>query len=76
MITRADILVLGLYTSILGGLAGGILLFAGMTMVMGGQNIGWLFMLLSSPVCGAIGFFLARRAADRGGLPKPSKSKK
>jgi hypothetical protein len=75
MITRADLLVLGLYSSVLGGLAGGILLFTGMNMVMSGQNLGWLFMLVAGPVCGGIGFFLARRAAKRGGLGSKPKSK-
>jgi hypothetical protein len=69
MITRADILVLGLYSAVLGGLAGGILLFAGMNLIMGGTNGGWILMLLAGPVCGAIGFFLARRTARKGGLP-------
>jgi hypothetical protein len=55
MITRAEILVLGLSAAIIGGLVGGILLFAGMTLVMGGQNAGWIAMLLASPVCGGIG---------------------
>ncbi len=70
MITRADILVLGLRTAVIGGLAGGILLFVGMTLVMSGQNIGWLPMLLSGPVCGLIGYLFARSLANRVGLAK------
>ena len=70
MITRADILVLGLRAAVIGGLAGGILLFVGMNLVMSGQNIGWVPMLLSGPVCGGIGFLLARSLANRAGLMK------
>ena len=68
MITRADILVLGLSAAIIGGLVGGILLFAGMSLVMGGQNAGWIAMLLSSPICGAIGYWMAKRLANKHGL--------
>jgi hypothetical protein len=68
MITRADILVLGLSAGVIGGLAGGILLFAGMTLVMDGKNSGWIAMLLAGPVCGGIGYWMARRLANRVGL--------
>jgi hypothetical protein len=70
MITRADLLILGLSAGVLGGLAGGILLFAGMEMIMGGNNGGWILMLLAGPVCGGIGIVLARWAAKRAGLVK------
>ena len=73
MITRADILVLGLRTAVIGGLVGGILLFAGMNLVMSHQNIGWLPMLLSGPVCGGIGYLFARNLANRAGLAAKTK---
>ena len=68
MITRAEILVLGFSAAIIGGLAGGILLFTGMTLVMGGQNAGWIAMLVASPVCGGIGYWMAKRLANKHGL--------
>jgi hypothetical protein len=69
MITRAEILVLGLSAAVIGGLLGGILLFAGMNLVMQGRNIGWLLMLSTAPVCGGIGYWKAKRLADKHALP-------
>ncbi len=65
MITRPDILVLGITASVIGGLFGGILLFVGMTLIMSGQNAGWLLLLATAPVCTAIGWWLARRVARK-----------
>ncbi len=61
MITKPDILVLGLTCSVIGGLAGGILLFTGMNLIVGGQNGGWLLLLATGPVCAGIGWYLAKR---------------
>lgn len=68
MIKRADILVLGLQAAGFGGLVGGMLLFTGMNLVMGGQNAGWLLLLGAAPITGGIGLLLARRLARRLGL--------
>ena len=65
MITRPDLLVLGLTASVIGGLVGGILLFAGMNLIITGQNGGWLLLLLTGPVCAAIGWVLASRLARK-----------
>lgn len=61
MITRPDILVLGITASIFGGLVGGMLLFTGMNFIMTGQNAGWILLLGTAPACGLIGWYLARR---------------
>ena len=65
MITRPDLLVLGITASVVGGLVGGILLFTGMNLIVGGQNAGWVLLLLTGPVCGLIGWYLARRLAKK-----------
>jgi hypothetical protein len=65
MITRPDILVLGITASVIGGLFGGMLLFVGMTLIMSGQNAGWLLLLATAPVCTGIGWWLARRVAKK-----------
>jgi hypothetical protein len=61
MITKPDILVLGLTASVIGGLAGGILLFTGMNLIVSGQNGGWVLLLATGPACAGIGWLLARR---------------
>ncbi len=65
MITKPDILVLGLTCAVIGGLAGGMLLFTGMNLIVSGQNLGWVFLLATGPVCAAIGWFLAKRLAKK-----------
>lgn len=71
MITRPDVLVLGITASVIGGLVGGILLFTGMNFIMSGQNSGWVLLLLTGPVCGVIGWFLARRLARKKSASPP-----
>ena len=65
MITRPDILVLGITASVIGGLVGGILLFTGMNLIVDGRNAGWVLLLATGPVCGGIGWYLARRLARK-----------
>ncbi len=60
MITRPDLLVLGIRASVIGGLVGGILLFTGMNLIISGQNFGWVLLLLTAPVCTGIGWLLAK----------------
>lgn len=63
MVTRNDIIMLGLGAGVTGGLVGGVLLFAGMTLVVGGANSGWLLLIPAAPVSGLIGWIMARRLA-------------
>jgi hypothetical protein len=65
MVTREDILVLGLTAGVVGSLVGGMMLGIGMGLVIGGQHLGWLLLLPAAPVAGIIGYFLARRLASR-----------
>jgi hypothetical protein len=65
MVTRADLLVLGITASVVGGLVGGILLFTGMNLIMDGRNAGWLLLLITGPACGLIGWHLGRKLGKK-----------
>ncbi len=63
MISRGDILMLGISAGVTGGLIGGLLLGIGMNLIVAGANIGWLLLLPAAPLSGVVGWILARRLA-------------
>jgi hypothetical protein len=63
MITRADILMLGIASGVSGGLVGGLMLGLGMNLIIQGANIGWLLLLPAAPASALGGWLLARRLA-------------
>ncbi len=65
MVTREEILVLGLTAGVLGSLVGGMMLGIGMGLVIGGQHLGWLLLLPAAPVSGLLGYVLARKLARK-----------
>ncbi len=65
MITRSDIIMLGLSAGVTGSLVGGLMLGIGMNLVVQGANVGWLLLLPAAPLSGAIGWLLARRLAQQ-----------
>ena len=65
MVTRGDILVLGLTAGVIGSVTGGMALGIGMGLVVQGAHIGWLLILPGAPLGGAIGYLLARRLAKQ-----------
>jgi hypothetical protein len=65
MITRGDIVYLGLASGVIGSLVGGMLLGIGMTLIIGGAPIGWLFLLPAAPAGGIPGWLLAKRLAQK-----------
>ncbi len=65
MVTRADILLLGIASGVSGGLIGGLMLGMGMTLVIGGVNIGWILLFVGAPSSGVVGWVLARRLAGK-----------
>lgn len=76
MVTRADILVLGLTAGVVGCLVGGMMFGLGMGLVAQRAHIGWLLVLPSAPVAGMLGYVLARKLARKleptqGGTPTP-----
>jgi len=63
MISRGDLLMLGISSGVTGGLIGGMMLGIGMFLAANGANIGWLLMLPAAPASALIGWLLARRLA-------------
>jgi len=63
MVSRGEILVLGLAAGVSGGLVGGMMLGVGMNLIAGGQPLGWLLLLPGAPISGLVGYLLARRLA-------------
>jgi len=65
MVTREDILVLGLTAGVVGSLVGGLMLYAGLVLVFNGNHAGWLLALPAAPAAGGLGYLLARKLARR-----------
>ena len=65
MITRGDILMLGLYSSVSGSLIGGLMLGIGMNLAAQGVNVGWLLIVPAAPCSAIIGWILAKRLAKQ-----------
>jgi hypothetical protein len=65
MITRDDIVYLGLSAGVIGSLVGGMMLGIGIVLIMAGSPIGWLLLLPAAPAGGIPGWLLARRLAAR-----------
>lgn len=65
MVTRSDILVLGLTAGVVGSLVGGLLLYAGLALVLAGNHAGWALALPAAPVGGGLGLLLARKLAAK-----------
>ena len=60
---RGEILWLGVAAGVSGCLVGGLMLFVGMALITGGQNIGWLILLPAAPAGALPGWLMARRLA-------------
>ncbi len=65
MITRADLLVLGISAGVTGGLIGGLMLGIGMNLIVAGANIGWLLLIPAAPASAIVGWIMARRLAKQ-----------
>ena len=63
MISRGDILMLGISSAVSGCLIGGMMLGLGMDLIVNGQPLGWLIMLPGAPVSALPGWLLARKLA-------------
>ncbi len=68
MITRGDIVLLGISSGVIGGMTGGVLLGVGLDFVGNGVNIGWVLLTVGAPFSGLIGWIMARRLAKRTGV--------
>lgn len=65
MVTREEILVLGLTAGVLGSLVGGLMLGVGLGLAVNGAHVGWILVLPAAPVSGLLGYWLARRLAKQ-----------
>jgi hypothetical protein len=65
MVTREDILVLGLTAGTVGSLVGGLMLGVGLGLAVQGAHIGWLLVVPAAPVAGLLGYVLARKLARK-----------
>jgi hypothetical protein len=65
MITRSDIIWLGVAAGVTGSLVGGMMLGIGMDLIVNGQPLGWLMLLPAAPVAAIPGWLLARKLAGR-----------
>jgi len=63
MVTRADIIWLGVSAGVIGSLVGGMMLGVGISLVINDAPIGWLLLLPGAPVSAIPGWLLARRLA-------------
>jgi F0F1-type ATP synthase assembly protein I len=63
MITRSDIIWLGVAAGVTGSLIGGMMLGIGMDLIVNGQPWGWLLLLPAAPAAALPGWLLARKLA-------------
>jgi hypothetical protein len=63
MISRSDIIWLGVASSVTGSLVGGMMLGIGLNLIVNGQPWGWLLLLPGAPVSALPGWLLARKLA-------------
>jgi hypothetical protein len=65
MVTRSDLLMLGITAGVSGSLIGGVMLFAGMSLIVSGAVIGWVLLIPAAPASAVIGWLMARRLAKQ-----------
>lgn len=63
MISRSDIIWLGVASGVTGCLLGGMMLGIGMDLIVAGQPWGWLLLLPAGPAAAIPGWLLARKLA-------------
>ena len=63
MISRGDLLWLGIASGVSGGLLGGTMLGIGMGLMINGQPFGFLLLMIGAPASGLVGWLLSRRLA-------------
>lgn len=63
VVSRGDIVWLGISSAVIGCLVGGMMLGIGMDLIVTGQPLGWLLMLPGAPVAAIPGWLLGMRLA-------------
>ena len=65
MVTRGEILWLGIASGTTGGLIGGLMLGVGMDLTINGQPLGLVLVCIGGPASALIGWLMARRLAGQ-----------
>ncbi len=65
IMNRGDILWLGIASGVTGCLLGGMMLGIGISLILGGQHIGWLLLLPAAPAGALPGWLMGRRLASQ-----------
>jgi hypothetical protein len=68
MVTRAQLLILGLTAGVMGSLVGGLMLGIGLGLVVNSVHAGWILVLPAAPLSGLLGYWQAKRLAREAGL--------
>jgi hypothetical protein len=63
VVTRQDIIWLGVSAAVIGALVGGMMLGVGIALVLHGAYGGFIFIIPGAPAAGGVGWLLARRLA-------------
>lgn len=63
MITRGDLIWLGVSAGVTGGITGGLMLGIGSAMMIEHQPVGLIPIMVGGPFSGLLGWILARRLA-------------
>jgi len=63
MVSRSDVLWLGIASAVSGCLIGGMMLGIGMDLIINGQPLGWLIMLPGAPISALPGWLMGWRLA-------------
>jgi hypothetical protein len=75
MVTREEILLLGLKAGVTGSLVGGLMLGIGLGLVVNNVHAGWVLVLPAAPISGMLGYWMARRLAGRGLIRQSTEGK-
>ena len=65
MVSRADLLMLGITSSISGGLIAGLLFGIGLGMMLAGVHFGLVLIVIAAPLSASVGWLMARRLAKQ-----------
>ena len=65
MVTRGELLWLGIAAGTTGGLIGGMALGIGMDLMVNGQPLGLILICIGGPASALIGWLMARRLATQ-----------
>jgi hypothetical protein len=69
MITRGEIIMLGIGAGVTGGIIATVMVTVGLDLIAAHANIGWLLLVPAAPVSAIVGWIMGRKLAAK--LPNP-----